>query len=261
MSQELCDLALDAARAAAALVRERRAAGVEVAATKSSFTDVVTEADRASEQLIREHILSRRPNDGFLGEEGDDIEGRSAVRWIVDPIDGTVNYFYGLPEYAVSVAAEVDGQVVAGVVVNVPSGVEYAAVRGGGATRDGKPIRVRDNVPLDQRLVATGFGYRAEDRVLQVGAWQDLLPRVRDIRRLGSSALDVCHVADGSIDAYLEEGVHRWDFAASVLIAGEAGAEHRLTEGRWGGYALVCGPADGFAELLELIDEIAFFGE
>ena len=261
MSTELRDVALDAARAAAQLVRERRRAAVEVAATKSSATDVVTEVDRASERLIREFILGRRPGDAFLGEEGDDIGGSSGVRWIVDPIDGTVNFLYGLPRYAVSVAAEVDGEVVAGVVINVPSGTEYVAALGTGSTRDGQSIRVRHAVPLTHRLLGTGFSYVIDARVRQAEALTRLLPRVRDIRRIGSSALDVCHVAEGSFDGYLEEGVHPWDYAASVLIASEAGARHRLTPGRWGGSALVCGPADGFEELVGLVDEIGFFGE
>ncbi len=258
---ELRDLALEAARAAAELARTRRAAGVEVAATKTSATDVVTEADRASEQLIRDLILSRRPEDSFLGEEGDDVSGSSGVRWIADPIDGTVNFLYGMPHYAVSIAAEVDGVVVAGVVLNAATGTEYVAILGRGATRDGEVLRVRDNVPLTQRLLGTGFSYIVEARVLQAEALVRLLPRIRDVRRFGSSALDVCMVAEGRADGYFEEGVHYWDYAASALIATEAGASHRLTPGRWGGCALVCGPADGFEELVELIDDVAMFGE
>ena len=258
---ELLELASEAARAAGRLVRERRAAGVHVADTKTSATDVVTEADRASQAVIRELVLSRRPDDGFLGEEGDDIAGRSSVRWVVDPIDGTVNFLYGLPVYAVSVAAEVDGEVVAGVVLNAATGVEYAATLGGGATRDGTPIRVNPDRPLAQRLVATGFGYAAEARALQVDAWTRLLPRVRDLRRVGAAALDLCMVADGSVDAYLEEGVNPWDYAAGALVAREAGARTRLRPGRWGGEAIVCAPAAGYEAFVALVDEIVFFGE
>jgi myo-inositol-1(or 4)-monophosphatase len=261
VSTELQDLALEAARAAAVLVRERRATGVEVAATKSSATDVVTEADRASERLIRGIILGRRPSDAFLGEEGDDVVGSSGVRWIVDPIDGTVNFLYGLPQYAVSIAAEVDGVVVAGVVINVATGTEYVAALGEGATRDGRPIRVRHAVPLHQQLLGTGFSYVVEARVLQADALTRLLPRIRDIRRVGASALDMCHVAEGTFDGYLEEGVHPWDYAAAALITSESGASHRLTPGRWGGMALVCGPTEGFEDLVGLVDEIGFFGE
>jgi myo-inositol-1(or 4)-monophosphatase len=130
---------------------------VTVAATKSTDVDVVTEADRSAELLIRERIAAARPDDAVLGEEGDDLPGTSGVRWVVDPIDGTVNFLYGLPQYAVSVAAELDGEVVAGAVINAATRVEYVATRGGGAARDGVPLRVRENVPLSQRLVITGF--------------------------------------------------------------------------------------------------------
>jgi myo-inositol-1(or 4)-monophosphatase len=261
LSLELRDLALEAARAGAALARSRREAGVEVAATKTSVTDVVTEADRATERLIRELILRERPHDAFLGEEGADVLGTTGVRWIVDPIDGTVNFLYGMPHYAVSVAAEVEGEVVAGVVLNAHTGTEYVAVRGQGSTRDGVPLRVRDEVPLAQRLLGTGFSYIVDARVLQAEALVRLLPRIRDVRRFGSSALDVCMVAEGRADGYFEEGVHHWDYAASVLIATEAGAAHRLTQGRWGGKALVCGPVAGFEELLDLLDDVGMFGE
>jgi myo-inositol-1(or 4)-monophosphatase len=180
--RQLAGIALEVAREAAALVRQRKAAGVTVADTKSSDVDIVTEADRASETLIRDRIAARRPDDGFLGEEGDDVASRSGVRWIVDPIDGTVNFLYGLPQYAVSIAAELDGEVVAGVVLNVAPGTEYVGHVAGGpdgpdgpepavATRDGEPIAVRAPAPLHQRLVATGFNYDAGLRELQAGRW------------------------------------------------------------------------------------------
>ena len=166
MSEELAGIALDVARAAAELVRGRAAGGVAVADTKTSDTDVVTEADRASETLIRRLLRERRPDDAFLGEEGDEEAGTSGVRWIVDPIDGTVNFLYGLPAYAVSIAAERDGVVVAGVVLNAVTGTEYVAhlapdgaAGGGVATRDGIPVGVRAPAPLSHRLVATGFSY------------------------------------------------------------------------------------------------------
>ncbi len=250
---ELLALALDVARAAGALILERRASPVEVAHTKTSPTDVVTEVDRASEELVRSRLLAARPHDAVLGEEGGGEPGTSGVRWVVDPIDGTVNFLYGLPQYAVSIAAEVDGEMVAGVVLNVPTGVEYAATLGGGATRDGQRIGVRPTVPLAQRLVITGFSYDVTVRTLQAQAIARLLPVVRDVRRLGSSALDVCYVADGFADAYVEEGVHLWDHAASALIAREAGATTLLTEGASGREALVVAPAEGFDELLAAV--------
>lgn len=261
LAPTLRDLAEKVALEAAALVAERRARGIEVADTKSSPVDVVTEVDRASEELIRGRILAERPDDAFLGEEGDDLPGTSGVRWVVDPVDGTVNLLYGLPAYAVSIAAEVDGEVVAGVVVNVATGNVWAAATGQGATRDGRPIRTRPQGPIDRRLVGTGFGYLPEARALQADALTRLLPQVRDIRRMGACALDLCAVADGSLDAYLEEGVHLWDHAAGGLVAREAGAVVRLRPGRWGGVAVLCAPRDGYDELAELVDRIGFFGE
>jgi myo-inositol-1(or 4)-monophosphatase len=253
-SQALLAVALDASRAAAELVRARSRGGeVTVAATKSSDVDVVTEADRSAELLIRERIVSVRPEDAFLGEEGDDVAGTSGVRWVIDPIDGTVNFLYGLPQYAVSVAAEVDGEVVAGVVLNIATGVEFTAYvqEAGGirSRRDGEPIRVRTTVPLGQRLVSTGFGYDAQLRELQAGALVRLIPQIRDIRRLGSCALDLCHVAEGTLDGYVEEGVNLWDHAAGALVAQGAGATVEVTTGAGGRRLVLCAPADGFDEL------------
>ena len=263
---ELARLALETAREAAALVRDRAAGTVTVADTKSSEVDVVTEADRASEALIRSLLSERRPDDGLLGEEGDDVPGRSGIRWIVDPIDGTVNFLYGLPEYAVSIAAERDGEVVAGVVVNVARRVEYVAhladdAGPAAATCDGRPIAVRGPAPLSQRLVATGFSYEAGQRVIQAEATARLLPRVRDIRRLGSCALDLCHVADGSLDGYVEEGVNVWDHAAGALVATIAGARCEMHPGAGGRDLIVCAPAHGFDDLLEAVRTAGFTRE
>lgn len=255
---ELRTLALAVAREAAELVRSRRADGVSVAATKTSAVDVVTEADRASEELIRSRLLAARPDDAFLGEEGGAETGATGVRWIVDPIDGTVNFLYGLPQYAVSIAAELDGRVVAGVVLNVATGVEYAAVLGGGAERDGVRLQVRAPAPLAERLVLTGFNYEAATRLVQATALVGLLPRVRDIRRMGSCALDLCAVAEGSADAYVEEGVAIWDHAAGALVAQEAGATCEVTVGRSGKEAVVCAPAHGFAEFRAAVEESGF---
>jgi myo-inositol-1(or 4)-monophosphatase len=232
----LRDLASTVAREGADLARRMRRDGIEVADTKSSAVDVVTEADRAVEVLVRRRLLEHRPDDAILGEEGDDHPGTSGVRWVVDPIDGTVNYLYGLPDCAVSIAAEVDDEVVAGVVVTIPSGVEYAAARGHGATRDGVRIGVRPSPPLAEMLVLTGFGYLAETRAHQAASVARLLPRVRDVRRMGSCSLDLCHVADGSGDAYVEEGPARWDWAAGSLVATEAGAVFGRLQGRTSGH-------------------------
>ncbi len=258
MSSELLGLAIEVAREAATLVRDRRAAGVTVAATKSSIVDVVTEADQASEALIRDRLLAARPGDGFLGEEGSNDAGESGVRWVVDPIDGTVNYLYGLPQYAVSIAAQVDGRSVAGVVLNAATGTTYTATAGGGAFRDGTPLRVRPVPPLEESLFLTGFSYSPDTRRVQAEALARMLPRVRDIRRLGSCALDLCHVAEGLVDGYVEEGVAEWDHAAASLIAVEAGATFELTTGSHGRPAIVCSPADGFDRFRALVAECGF---
>lgn len=260
--EALLGVAREVARAAVEVVREHAARGVGVAATKSSDVDVVTEADRASEALIRSMLRERRPDDAVLGEEGEDRSGTSGVRWVVDPIDGTVNFLYGIPQYAVSVAAEVDGDVVAGVVVNAATGVEYAAHVGADgratATRDGVPISVAGPTPLGRRLVATGFSYDSDLRALQAQALVRFLPRVRDLRRLGSCALDLCHVAEGLVDGYVEEGVHLWDHAAGGLVARAAGARTRLMTGVGGRDLLVAAPAHGFDELLEAVLDAGF---
>lgn len=249
----LLALAETVALEAADLVRQHAVRGVAVAATKSSEADVVTAADRAAEELIRRRILAERPDDAFLGEEGDDVAGSSGVRWVVDPIDGTVNFLYGIPEYAVSVAAEVDGETVAGVVVDVAKEHVYAGRVGADPTRDGRPIAVRGPAPLHLRLLATGFHYTRPVREVQAAAVARLLPRVRDVRRTGSCALDLCRVAQGSLDGYVEEGVHAWDHAAGALIARLAGAEVLVTVGAAGNEAIVCGPRHGFDELVDAV--------
>ena len=262
---ELADLALEVAREAAELVRDRASRTVTVAATKSSDIDVVTEADRASEALIRTRVAERRPDDAFLGEEGDDVAGASGVRWVVDPIDGTVNFLYGIPQYAVSIAVEVDGEVAVGVVVDVAKRVEYVARRHAGgdlvALRNGEPIAVRGPAPLEQRLIGTGFSYVADVRALQGAAVARLLPQVRDVRRLGSCALDLCHVAEGLLDGYVEEGVNLWDHAAGALVARAAGAEVLIGTGAGGGTLLLCAPSHGIAELEPATRQAGFWWE
>lgn len=261
---ELRDLALAVAREGAALARRMREEGVDVADTKSSATDVVTRADRAVEVLLRSRLLEQRPDDAVLGEEGDDHHGTSGVRWVLDPIDGTVNYLYGIRDCAVSVAAEKDGVQVAGAVVGILSDVEYAAAVGHGATRDGRPIAVRPSPPLSQRLVMTGFGYRREVREHQAQCLATLLPAVRDIRRIGSSALDICHVADGSADAYVEEGSQPWDWSAAAVVLREAGGRFGVLAGTmdlegWPREAVVVAtPADGWDAFVDLLQETGF---
>jgi myo-inositol-1(or 4)-monophosphatase len=254
----LRDLALATAREAGELIVRLRRDGVEVAGTKSSDIDIVTAADRASERLVLDRLLGARPDDGLVGEEGDDLRGTSGVVWIVDPIDGTVNYLYDLPAYAVSVAVEVDGEIVAGVVRNAPLGEEYAATKGGGATLDGRPLRVRDVVPLGQRLVATGFSYEVGIRTDQGRAVTAMLPQIRDVRRIGSCALDLCAIAAGRLDGYVEEGAFVWDYAAGGLIAEEAGASVEVTSGAHGRDLVICAPAGGFGAFRTLVAECGF---
>lgn len=263
MTEELFDLALTAARRAADLVREE-IGQARVADTKSSLVDVVTQVDRDSEALIRSIITQARPEDAIVGEEEDDRPGASGVRWIVDPIDGTVNFLYNLPEFAVSIAVEVDGVTVFGVVINIPQQIEYAAVRtpdGVRSTRNGEPIQVRAYAPLAQRLIATGFSYDAGLRASQGAAAAQLLPRVRDLRRHGAAALELCHVAEGTVDGYLEEGTHVWDYAAGALIAEGAGATVEVLIGAGGRTLVVAGPTVGFEELLAAAYQCGYAAE
>lgn len=232
--EALRDIAVEVAQRAAALVRELTVLGVEVADTKSSQVDVVTEVDRRSEALLRELLAHIRPHDSILGEEEGASLGTSGVRWVLDPVDGTVNLLYGIPEYAVSVAAEIDGVAVAGAVVDVAGAHVYAAAQGLGATKDGVPVRVRSAAAPGTRLVLTGFGYQPEVREHQGACVARLLPKVRDIRRMGSCALDLCRVAEGRADAYVEEGPQTWDWAAGRVIVTEAGGRFALLAGHLG---------------------------
>ncbi|MFI7535780.1 inositol monophosphatase family protein [Streptosporangium sp. NPDC049376] len=219
----LARLAEEISREAGEMLLAKRPARPEVLATKSSPTDVVTALDQAAEELIRDRIRRTRPGDAILGEEGGST-GEGRVRWIVDPIDGTVNFMYGLPEWAVSVGVEVDGEVVAGVVNVVPRGEVFTAVKGEGAWLAGERLRCTTGVSLDRALIATGFGYGAGRRAVQARVLAHVLPRVRDIRRGGSAASDLCSVAAGRVDGYYERGPQYWDHAAGGLIAAEAGA-------------------------------------
>jgi myo-inositol-1(or 4)-monophosphatase len=256
----LRDLAVATAREAGDLILRLRGEGVEVAGTKSSEIDIVTRADQAAETLVEERLLGARPDDGMVGEEGVDLAGDSGVVWIVDPIDGTVNYLYGHPHFAVSIAAEVDGEVVAGVVLAPALGLEYVATLGGGATCNGRPVRTRRAVPMSERLIATGFSYEQPARARAAAYIARLLPRVRDLRRLGSCALDLCGVAAGTLDAYVEEGPHIWDHAAAGLVVSEAGGILEVARSPADKRVLICAPRDGFAEFREAVVGAGFVG-
>jgi myo-inositol-1(or 4)-monophosphatase len=218
-------LAEEAARAAGALLLAGLDGVRTDVSTKSSATDMVSEMDRAAEALIVEVLLGARPDDGIVGEEGTDRAGTSGVCWVVDPLDGTTNYLYGLAGFGVSIAAEADGVVVAGAVLDVVRDELFSAQLGGGATQDGRPISASAATELATALVATGFSYDATRRERQAAVLHQVLPRVRDIRRFGAAAVDLCSVACGRVDAYYERGLAPWDLAAGGLIAREAGAE------------------------------------
>ncbi|MEP6759905.1 MAG: inositol monophosphatase family protein [Sporichthyaceae bacterium] len=251
---ELLRIAQHAARSAADLLQERRPPGVlEITATKSSATDIVTEMDQAAEQLIVEQIRAARPGDGFLGEEGAADEGSSGVTWVIDPIDGTVNYLYGIPAYAVSIGVRIGRNMVAGVVCNPVTGEMWTARRGFGAELDGRPIRVNPVSELAMALVATGFGYQASRRARQAEILRAVLPLVRDIRRFGAASLDLCALACGRVDAYYERGLKPWDLAAGGLIATEAGARVEGLGGRPAGEDLVIAAPPGIFGRLEAL--------
>jgi myo-inositol-1(or 4)-monophosphatase len=198
---------------------------------KSSRTDMVSDADRDAEALIRDLLAAERPDDGLLGEEGAQADGASGRRWVVDPLDGTTNYLYRFPAWVVSVALEDAEGALVGVVHDPLHRETFTAARGGGAQRNGREIAVSGVETLDSALIGTGFGYAAERRASQAAVVAELLPRVRDIRRAGAAALDLCMVACGRLDGYYERGLNAWDWAAGSLIAAEAGADVRPLSG------------------------------
>ncbi|TRW47141.1 inositol monophosphatase [Georgenia yuyongxinii] len=250
------------AREAGDLVRQRALAKVTVTDTKSSVNDVVTAVDREVEELLRRRIAAARPQDGVLGEEEGAQAGTSGLTWVVDPIDGTVNFLYGIPSYSVSVAVvlgEPDPQhwtVVAGCVHAVSLGTTWTAGLGMGARRDGEPLRIKEAVPLGQALVSTGFGYTEERRREQAAVVARLLPQVRDIRRIGSVAIDLCLVADGRLDAHYERGLNPWDVAAGTLVVTEAGGVVQGLGGARPSQAMtVAGPAALVGELAAALED------
>ncbi|MEJ2890677.1 inositol monophosphatase family protein [Actinomycetospora aeridis] len=229
---DLADLAAAVAGETAALARAVRERVVtrERLDTKSSATDVVTEGDRACEALVRERLAAARPDDLVLGEEGggSGTPAQGQVRWVVDPIDGTVNYTHGLPWFSVSIGAERDGRMVAGAVVEPVSGRVWRAARGHGATCDGEPLRVSTLDDLALAVIGTGMGYDPARRARQAALLARIAGRIGDVRRTGCASLDLCAVAAGWLDGFYEHGLHPWDHAAGGLIAEEAGAVVRL---------------------------------
>jgi myo-inositol-1(or 4)-monophosphatase len=239
-NEQLLDLALRVGKKAAELLSARPET-LEVS-TKSSDVDIVTQMDKASETLIVSSILAERPHDGIIGEEGADRKSTSGITWVIDPLDGTVNYFYGLPGWNVSIAAKDEKGVVVGVVVSPTLQSIWCATRGGGSFHNGKKLTCNDPVELNRTMLATGFAYETEKRTLQLKFINSLLPSIRDIRRNGAAAVDLCFVGAGNVDAYFESGLHEWDVAAGGLIAREAGAlvsEHQI-DGQ--NFTLAAGP-------------------
>jgi myo-inositol-1(or 4)-monophosphatase len=246
------ELAERAARAAGELLLSYYGRPPEGVDAKSSETDLVSDADREAERVIRELLAAERPDDGLLAEEGSHSESVSGRRWIVDPLDGTVNFLFGFPAWAVSIALEDEHGLALGLVLDPVRPELFSAVRGQGATLDGAPIRVSGRTELARALVTTGFSYEADRRAAQAELLLTVLPRVRDIRRVGAAALDLCQVAAGRVDAFYERGLKRWDEAAGRLIIEEAGGLTAELEGEPPGL-VAAGSPELLAELLELV--------
>ncbi len=229
-TDELLTLARETALQAGALAKRRRFEGVEVAESKSAPEDIVTHADRETEALIRSMLATARPNDGFYGEESEATSGTSGLTWVVDPIDGTVNFLYGIPAWAVSIAV-VEGDsdpgswnALAGAVFNPPADELFTAAAGQGAYLGDQRLQANTGLALSLALVGTGFGYSSARRLRQAAVVNGLIDQVRDIRRIGSAALDLSYIAAGRLDLFYERGLNPWDHAAGALIAREAGA-------------------------------------
>lgn len=227
---ELLALGASVARDAGALLRDRFRRPRSDVDTKTSATDMVTDADRASERLIVQRIAAARPGDAILAEETGESGGTTGVRWIVDPLDGTTNFLYGIPQFCVSIACEDEHGPLAGVVYDVARDECFAAARGRGATLDGAPIHPADAADLARALLATGFSYRPEERAVQAAMMRHILPRVRDVRRAGSAALDLAWTACGRVDCFFEAWLAPWDRAAGMLLVAEAGGSVALVD-------------------------------
>ena len=223
LANELLVVASELARAAGDMALAGRKAGLQNVQTKSTASDMVTEFDRASEKLIVEGMRERRPLDAIVGEEGASIAGTSGITWYIDPIDGTTNFLYDLPAWAVSIGAQDSDGPLAGVVYIPALGEMFSATRGGGAFLNGLPIQCNSISEVSQALVCTGFSYSADQRTIQAKRVAQFIHKIRDIRRAGAAAIDLCFVACGRIDAYFEENLHQWDISAGILIAHEAG--------------------------------------
>jgi myo-inositol-1(or 4)-monophosphatase len=249
--EELLQLAITIGREAAALLADRPAE-LNVK-SKSTARDIVTQMDVRAEKFIVESILTARPDDGIIGEEGTERPSKSGITWVIDPLDGTVNYFYNLPGWNVSIAAKDETGVIVGVVTAPSINRTWWAYRGGGAFCNGVAIHCNESVPLESALLSTGFQYHVEVRPPMIAKTAEILMKCRDIRRGGAAAVDICHVAMGTFDAYYEEGLLEWDVAAAGLIAEEAGA--RLGQYRQAPHLLtLVAPAELYAQLADFLE-------
>ena len=235
--QDLLELALRVAHEAGLLLMDRPQ-NFEIS-TKSVAIDIATQMDHASEKLIVSRLLQARPLDGIIGEEGAARESRSGITWVIDPVDGTVNYLYALPGWNISIAAKDEQGSLVGVVHAPSISSTWSAIRGGGAFLNKRPIHCNDPIELDRALIGTGFAYDVRERVEQGRFIAELLPRIRDLRRMGAAAVDLCYVASGFFDGYFEAGLKEWDRAAGGLIAQEAGAIVSQTQA---GITICAGP-------------------
>jgi len=255
VTDDLLELAVTAARAAGVLLRERFHAPRTGVGTKSTATDMVTDADRAAEALIKEGIHSERPDDSILGEETGEARGSSGLRWVIDPLDGTTNYLFGIPHWAVSIACEDGDGAYVGVVFDALRDELFAATRGQGAMLNGAPIIVSGAQDLSRALVGTGFSYASEERAAAAALLPTILPRVRDVRRHGAASLDLAWVACGRLDAFYESGLAPWDCAAGRLLVVEAGgrADVMPALGSSGEGVIVSAPGvfDGVRDLID----------
>jgi myo-inositol-1(or 4)-monophosphatase len=248
--QELAEVALEAAEAAASVLAAAAGRQPEGIATKSSATDMVSEVDLGAEAAVAAVLARRRPDDGVLAEEGTSQASSTGVRWVVDPLDGTTNFLFGVPQFCVSIAAEIDDHPVVGVVIDPSRHETWAAVADRPARCNGVPCRVatgRSTLPT--ALVSTGFGYAAARRAWQAGVAARIIPAVRDVRRFGSAALDLCWVAGGRVDAYYEWGLNPWDLSAGRIICEQAGGRVEILEGR----TIVASVPDLFDPLVDLL--------
>lgn len=251
-AQDLLKLAVPLVAEVAAGVLKRAAGARATVRLKNGYADPVTSADEWAERELVERILGIRPEDGILGEEGTLVAGTSGVVWVIDPIDGTTNFVYDLPGSAVSIGAEVNGEAIAGVVADLTRGEVFSAALGGGAFRNNQPIHPSEITSLDRALIGTGIHPDFTRRQEQAEVFRHVLPRIGDLRRLGSCSVEICSVACGRLDGFFDSGLKQWDLSAALLVAKEAGAQVTMLDGGADGL-VVCTGAGIHDELMEVL--------